>query len=481
MTLKFERSETALCGNSNVRSALSDLYLETLLQNKVPVQTLSEDLIVYGSSSQSGKEKTRVRLVQFERETEEPMGITLKLNAQQSCIVARILYGGFIHKQGSLHVGDEILEINGRSVQNQSVDHLQSILKESKGTIVLKVSATQSCRKTPLQEQGGLSAGVVPWTDCNLSSNGEDTVTREMYMRALFDYDPLSDPLIPCREAGLRFHIGDVLQIINKDDPNWWQGCAQGTESAGLIPSPELQEWRLASTASVSRISQSCSPFSKKKKCKDKYLAKHSSIFDQLDVVSYEEVVSLPAFTRKTLVLIGASGVGRSHIKNALLAKYPEKFSYPAPHTSRPPKRGEEEEGSYYFVSADEMTQAISENLFLEFGSFSGYIFGTKIQTVKEIHVKGKVAILDIEPQALKMVRTAELAPFIVFIWPTDKEESDGLQKLREDSELLRSRYAQHFDLIVVNNGVENAVHDILCAFNVACTSPQWVPVAWVY
>uniref|UniRef100_A0A8C5MM08 Membrane protein, palmitoylated 1 n=1 Tax=Leptobrachium leishanense TaxID=445787 RepID=A0A8C5MM08_9ANUR len=477
MTLKFERSETALCGNSNVRSALSDLYLETLLQNKVPVQTLSEDLIVYGSSSQSGKEKTRVRLVQFERETEEPMGITLKLNAQQSCIVARILYGGFIHKQGSLHVGDEILEINGRSVQNQSVDHLQSILKESKGTIVLKVSATQSCRKTPLQ----------------------------MYMRALFDYDPLSDPLIPCREAGLRFHIGDVLQIINKDDPNWWQGCAQGTESAGLIPSPELQEWRLASTASVSRISQSCSPFSKKKKCKDKYLAKHSSIFDQLDVVSYEEVVSLPAFTRKTLVLIGASGVGRSHIKNALLAKYPEKFSYPAPHTSRPPKRGEEEEGSYYFVSADEMTQAISENLFLEFGSFSGYIFGTKIQTVKEIHVKGKVAILDIEPQllvkgeeginstlkaqinvivqtmALKMVRTAELAPFIVFIWPTDKEESDGLQKLREDSELLRSRYAQHFDLIVVNNGVENAVHDILCAFNVACTSPQWVPVAWVY
>uniref|UniRef100_A0A8C5PD65 55 kDa erythrocyte membrane protein n=1 Tax=Leptobrachium leishanense TaxID=445787 RepID=A0A8C5PD65_9ANUR len=457
MTLKFERSETALCGNSNVRSALSDLYLETLLQNKVPVQTLSEDLIVYGSSSQSGKEKTRVRLVQFERETEEPMGITLKLNAQQSCIVARILYGGFIHKQGSLHVGDEILEINGRSVQNQSVDHLQSIL---------------------------------------------------MYMRALFDYDPLSDPLIPCREAGLRFHIGDVLQIINKDDPNWWQGCAQGTESAGLIPSPELQEWRLASTASVSRISQSCSPFSKKKKCKDKYLAKHSSskcvtidqqlqelniikitqsfpvlytVFDQLDVVSYEEVVSLPAFTRKTLVLIGASGVGRSHIKNALLAKYPEKFSYPAPHTSRPPKRGEEEEGSYYFVSADEMTQAISENLFLEFGSFSGYIFGTKIQTVKEIHVKGKVAILDIEPQALKMVRTAELAPFIVFIWPTDKEESDGLQKLREDSELLRSRYAQHFDLIVVNNGVENAVHDILCAFNVACTSPQWVPVAWVY
>lgn len=32
-----------------------------------------------------------------------------------------------------------------------------------------------------------------------------------------------------------------------------------------------------------------------------------SLVFDQLDVVSYEEVVRLPAFKRKTLVLIGIS------------------------------------------------------------------------------------------------------------------------------------------------------------------------------
>lgn len=32
-------------------------------------------------------------------------------------------------------------------------------------------------------------------------------------------------------------------------------------------------------------------------------------VFDQLDVVSYEEVVRLPAFKRKTLVLIGTSNL----------------------------------------------------------------------------------------------------------------------------------------------------------------------------
>lgn len=34
------------------------------------------------------------------------------------------------------------------------------------------------------------------------------------------------------------------------------------------------------------------------------------AVFDQLDVVSYEEVVRLPAFKRKTLVLIGRSCPG---------------------------------------------------------------------------------------------------------------------------------------------------------------------------
>ncbi|XP_056393900.1 55 kDa erythrocyte membrane protein isoform X2 [Hyla sarda] len=418
-----------------------------------PPKVLSEEFCTNGSAAGCPEEKKKVRLVQFERETEEPMGITLKLNPQQKCVVARILHGGLIHRQGSLHVGDEILEINGTSVQSQSVDHLQSVLKESKGTITLKVSPTQSNRKLPLQ----------------------------MFVRALFDYDPLSDPLIPCREAGLRFRTGDILQIINKDDSNWWQGKKQGEEKAGLIPSPELQEWRVASTNTSNQIPQSCSPFSKKKKCKDKYLAKHSSIFDQLDVVSYEEVVSLPAFTRRTLVLIGVSGVGRSHIKNVLLTKYPERFSYPLPHTSRPPKRGEENGASYHFVSVEEMSQGISENQFLEFGSFSGYMFGTKIQTIKDIHNEGKVAVLDIEPQTLKMVRTAELAPFIVFISPTDTDKSDALQKLRADSEALRVRYAQYFDLTLVNNDVEQTVQDLLGALDAACASSQWVPVTWVY
>ena len=49
-----------------------------------------------------------------------------------------------------------------------------------------------------------------------------------------------------------------------------------------------------------------CMRFGRKKKIyHDKYLAKHNALFDQLDLVTYEEVVRLPAFHRKTLVLLG--------------------------------------------------------------------------------------------------------------------------------------------------------------------------------
>ncbi|TRY88156.1 hypothetical protein DNTS_015969, partial [Danionella cerebrum] len=183
----------------------------------------------YSNGHMNGKDSTRMKEVAFEKSPSEPLGVTLKLNEKQRCTVARILHGGMIHRQGSLHEGDEIAEINGKSVANQSVDALQKILT---------------------------------------------------YMRAQFDYDPAKDDLIPCKEAGLRFETGDIIHIINKKDPNWWQGKVDSASSdfAGLLPSPELQEWRVASKSKGSREGgQSCSPFGKKKKCKDKYLAKHSS------------------------------------------------------------------------------------------------------------------------------------------------------------------------------------------------------------
>ena len=62
-------------------------------------------------------------------------GITLKMNEDGKCVVARIMHGGMIHRQATLHVGDEIREINGIPVANQSVNALQKILVSTMPTL----------------------------------------------------------------------------------------------------------------------------------------------------------------------------------------------------------------------------------------------------------------------------------------------------------------------------------------------------------
>ncbi|KAM9033769.1 peripheral plasma membrane protein CASK isoform X8 [Petaurus breviceps papuanus] len=418
---------------------------------------------------------TRVRLVQFQKNTDEPMGITLKMNELNHCIVARIMHGGMIHRQGTLHVGDEIREINGISVANQTVEQLQKMLREMRGSITFKIvpsyrTQSSSCEDLPSTTQ---------------------PKGRQIYVRAQFEYDPAKDDLIPCKEAGIRFRVGDIIQIISKDDHNWWQGKLENSKNgtAGLIPSPELQEWRVACIAMEKTKQEqqaSCTWFGKKKKqYKDKYLAKHNAVFDQLDLVTYEEVVKLPAFKRKTLVLLGAHGVGRRHIKNTLITKHPDRFAYPIPHTTRPPKKDEENGKNYYFVSHDQMMQDISNNEYLEYGSHEDAMYGTKLETIRKIHEQGLIAILDVEPQALKVLRTAEFAPFVVFIAaPTITpgiNEDESLQRLQKESDILQRTYAHYFDLTIINNEIDETIRHLEEAIELVCTAPQWVPVSWVY
>jgi guanylate kinase len=371
---------------------------------------------------------SRVRIIQFTKDTEEPMGITLKITEDGRCLVARIMHGGMIHRQATLHVGDEIREINGISVTNQSVEALQRMLRDARGHVTFKI--VPSYRSAP--------------------------PACEIYVRTQFDYDPSQDDLIPCAQAGVPFKTGDILQVISKDDHNWWQsrfvssfpalgnnnvsskdnngsssqaGPSSSSTSptvppivAGLIPSPELQEWRTACIAMErAKDGSHCMWFNKKKKYyTTKYLRKHSELFDQMDLVTYEEVIRLTTFRRKTLVLLGAHGVGRRHIKNTLIHRHPQRFAYPIPHTTRPPRKDEVDGKHYYFVTNDQMLSDIQNSEYLEYGTHEECMYGTKLETIRSIHRQGKMAILDVEPQALKVLRTAEYAPFVVFIAAPD-------------------------------------------------------------
>ncbi|CAF3801029.1 unnamed protein product [Rotaria sordida] len=422
---------------------------------------------------------TRVRLVQFQRNTDEPLGITLRMTENKRCIVSRILNGGMIHRQGTLHVGDEIKEINGQTVSNHPIQYLQQMLRDARGSITFKIVPSYRSQPPP----------------CDIC------------VKTLFNYDPKDDDLIPSPQAGIKFSIGDILQVISKDDHNWWQAkkiishhnsneqtinyyhSDYNNLPAGLIPSPELQEWRIA-TSAIEKArdgTANCGVFGRKRKAmKDKYLAKHNAVFDQLDLVTYEEVIRLPEFRRKTLVLLGAHGVGRRHIKNTLITSQPKYFAYPIPHTTRLPKKEEENGKNYYFVTHEEMMRDIANNEYLEYGTHDDAMYGTKLETIRNINRQGLMAILDVEPQALKVLRTAEFAPYVVFIAAPDLSQikgvnDDSLERLVKESELLQQAYGHYFDLVIVNNDIEETIRTLQHAIERVSLQPQWVPVSWVY
>ncbi|NWR82012.1 MPP2 protein, partial [Centropus unirufus] len=138
--------------------------------------------------------------------------------------------------------------------------------------------------------------------------------------------------------------------------------------------------------------------------------------FDRHELLIYEEVARMPPFRRKTLVLIGAQGVGRRSLKNKLLASDQARYGTTVPYTSRKPKESEKDGHGYRFVARAEMEADIKAGRYLEHGEYEGNLYGTKIDSIRAVVEAGKMCILDVNPQAVKVLRTAEFVPYVVFI-----------------------------------------------------------------
>lgn len=67
--------------------------------------------------------------------------------------------------------------------------------------------------------------------------------------------------------------------------------------------------------------------------------------------------------------------------------------------TTRLPHSDEENGKNYFFVSYEAMMQDIANNEYLEYGTHEDAMYGTKLETIRNIHKKGLMAILDVEPQ----------------------------------------------------------------------------------
>lgn len=438
------------------------------------------------------EDEETIKIVQLVK-SNEPLGATIKYNEIAKAItIARIMHGGAADRSGLIHVGDEVHEVNGVSLKGKAPHDVVSILQQSQaGTITLKL--------VPAEE----------------ASVGRESRVR---VRALFDYDPAADPLIPCKEAGLQFRRGQVLHLVSQDDPNWWQARWEGQRSAraGLVPAQSLQERRFASLRVMNQddddegLPAGCySPMRKELKArrakKIMYDVSDNEDFDRELISTYEEVAKLyprPGLHRP-IVLIGPPGVGRNELKRRLVASDPDKFKTTIPYTSRPIKPWEVDGRDYYFVSRSEMEEKIRQGRFVEHGEYRGNLYGTSLDTVRAIVDLGYTCVLNPHPQALKMLRTAELKPFVIFIKPPSIEilkETRNKACARSTFDENCSRgftddefhdivylghkmdflYGHMFDLTIVNEDLPRAFYQLMTAVKAVEAEPQWVPASWV-
>uniref|UniRef100_A0A3P8S6N7 MAGUK p55 scaffold protein 7a n=1 Tax=Amphiprion percula TaxID=161767 RepID=A0A3P8S6N7_AMPPE len=391
-----------------------------------------------------------IRLVK----NKEPLGATIRRDEHTGAIlVARIMRGGAADRSGLIHVGDELKEVNGIPVDDKKPEEIIRILAQSQGAITFK---------------------VVPGVK-------EDAPTKEpkVFVKALFDYDPKDDKAIPCKEAGLAFKKGSILQIMSQDDATWWQAKHEGDANprAGLIPSKQFQERRFALRRPVATL-----PFQRtssrrsydvavefaeeieedadyssgfhlagfrrsfrlsrrdKKTNKSMYECKKSEMYDMADVPTYEEVTAYrrqSGAKHRLVVLVGPTGVGMNELKRKLLISDPQHFSVTIPHTSRA-KRNQESDGvEYHFISKHLFETDIHNNKFIEYGEYKGNYYGTSLDSIRSVLTKNKVCLLDVQPHTIKHLRTAEFKPFIVFVKPPSIER---LRETRKNAKIISGK-----------------------------------------
>lgn len=436
-----------------------------------------------------------IRLVK----NKEPLGATIRRDEHTGAIlVARIMRGGAADRSGLIHVGDELKEVNGIPVDDKKPEEIIRILAQSQGAITFKVVPGVK-EEAPIKEP-------------------------KVFMKALFDYDPKEDKAIPCKEAGLAFKKGSILQIMSQDDATWWQAKHEGDANprAGLIPSKQFQERRLALRRPVTTLlpqrtsSRRSSGFRRsfrlsrrdKKTNKSMYESKKSEMYDMADVPTYEEVAPYRRASgakHRLVVLVGPTGVGMNELKRKLLISDPQHFSVTIPHTSRAKKNQESDGVEYHFISKHLFETDIHNNKFIEYGEYKGNYYGTSLDSVRSVLSKNKVCLLDVQPHTIKHLRTAEFKPLVVFVKPPTMDRlretrktgkiisgkddkgtakpftDEDFEEMVNTAQTMEAQYGHLFEKIIVNDDLSAAFGELRSALKRVETETHWVPVSWTH
>jgi MAGUK p55 subfamily protein 5 len=122
------------------------------------------------------------------------------------------------------------------------------------------------------------------------------------------------------------------------------------------------------------------------------------------------------------------------------------RFSAAIPHTSRtryypilnligqcvsPPRRREEElDGAdYHFISRIQFEQDILARKFVEHGEYEKAYYGTSLGAIRSVVNSEKICVLNLHPQSLKILKSSDLMPYVVFVAPPSLQQVGATER----------------------------------------------------
>uniref|UniRef100_A0A671T9W7 Disks large homolog 1 n=1 Tax=Sinocyclocheilus anshuiensis TaxID=1608454 RepID=A0A671T9W7_9TELE len=390
----------------------------------------------------------------------------------EGIFISFILAGGPADLCGELRKGDRIISVNGVDLRSATHEQAAAALKNAGQTVTIVAQyrpeeySRFEAKIHDLREQmmnSSISSG---------SGSLRTSQKRTLYVRALFDYDITKDSGLPSQ--GLNFHFGDILHVLNASDEEWWQAqhvTPDGEmEEMGVIPSKKRVERKERARLKTVKFNsksrdkgQSLNDKRKKNLFSRKfpfYKNKDPSEQETSDVdrgqeeyvLSYETVTQQEVSYARPVIILGPM---KDRINDDLISEFPDKFGSCVPHTTRPKRDYEVDGRDYHFViSREQMEKDIQDHKFIEAGQYNNHLYGTSVQSVREVAEKGKHCILDVSGNAIRRLQLAQLYPIAVFVKPKSVEnilemnkrlmEEQG-RKTYDRAMKLEQEFLEHF------------------------------------
>lgn len=200
-------------------------------------------------------------------------------------------------------------------------------------------------------------------------------------------------------------------------------------------------------------------------------------------VLSYETVVQMEVHYARPIIILGPT---KDRVNDDLLSEFPDKFGSCVPHTTRPKREYEVDGRDYHFVaSREKMEKDIQSHKFIEAGQYNSHLYGTSVQSVREVAEQGKHCILDVSANAVRRLQAAQLHPIAIFIRPRSLENvleinkritEEQARKAFDRATKLEQEFTECFSAIVEGDSFEEIYHKIKRIIEELSGPYIWIP-----